>query len=164
MLVQRLPLTTSSLAFVRLPMLRRRLARSGPERSLAGVPRGTPVTPRTEISFSARPSPALSAADRASARTANSTPQKLGRPHCGYPVAPCLEAALLRPTMAQSESLEGVRDLDTQELASDVYGNPRQACTWARSPGSVSARCARDAANASYMSLYTGNSCSLSRN
>ena len=48
-----------------------------------------------------------------------------------------------------------MRDLDTRELASDVYGNPRQARTWARSPRCVSAQVRRDAVNASYVILYT---------
>jgi len=69
------------------------------------------VEPRRPLALKS-PSPRVQAprrqlADRASARPPNSTPQQLGRPHRGYPVAACLEAAFLRPTMAQPESLKG---------------------------------------------------------
>ena len=106
MLVQRIRLTTNSLAFVRIPMLRPR-----PHlQALSAVARPG-ITPWFHVEqrrplARISPCPASSAADRASARTANSTPQGLGRPHHGYPVAACLEAAFLRPTMAQPESLE----------------------------------------------------------
>jgi len=174
MVVQRLRLTTSSLAFVRLPMLRPSPAPSSPEpsrppwfhverrRPLArGPPFGrrapAPVPDRWTVSRS-----------RANGELHAS---KLDRAHLGCRPQACLKAAFRRTARARGECHEPwVRDLQCRELGNagslarcaPGHGSA-QACGGAWSPSLVQAQSSLPTSNDSQVILSVSGSHSLSR-
>jgi hypothetical protein len=108
MLVQCIRLTTSSLAFVRLPMLRAEAPPSSPEPSRPPwfhVERRRPL--RTETPLVGALQPPSSADGKVSRSRANGElhAAELDRARLGYPPQACLEPALRRPSRARAASL-----------------------------------------------------------